>query len=427
MHNKGININRIMYYAIIILMIMQLTTEWKFIYYGSRFNYIFWFLLIAALVLAISLLVRTTGLTRNSILILLGIILYLAGYAFATHYKIVYFFRIYVLVFALFYIYAALLLRKNQLTSFMNCYENVVIAIAVCSLVFWFFGSVLHIMPGRSMISYFWAGQDRIGYTYFNLYYENPLQNDQYLLGIMLSRNCGIFTEVPAFANILLFALSVELFVNHSNNRGKLFILLVTLLSTQSTKALIILISLVILKYMVSIKDKSWQRRVLSLGVFSVMILLGIAAVVVILQDKAKTGSFTVRLSDMIAGCRTFLHHPLFGVGFFNNPEVIKYSTVVRTNETLSMGLFVLPAQGGIYLFLFYLMALFLPLHNRKRITGHKTDYALFSFVLCVNLLISNSWADVTYLFFLAMAYAVFAESLKYSYSSSLVGIRGVE
>ncbi len=285
------------------------------------------------------------------------------------------------------------------MTEFLKSFENIILIISAVTLFFWLFGSVLDILPGRQEIVYYWAQNYKIGYTYYHIYFENLAQN-QDLFGLTIPRNCGIFTEVPAFSGFLLYALLIELFAHRKPNKVRTLLLLSTILSTQSTKAYTIVLILFLVLFLYPHLEKTKARVKLSTLCILVPVVIAVYNVIeYIIVDKSTTGSFAVRVSDVVASLSVWLRSPIFGVGYGNNSAVAAFNIVQKSNEGLSMGLTVLLAQGGLFLMALYLFAFFLPFKYSVIVRDNKKGFICTLVVLLLNLLISNSWTSIPYIF----------------------------
>ncbi len=328
---------------------------------------------------------------------------YLLIYILVKRFNISSYLKRFFVVLLLFYIYSHMLIKSGKFQTFLDTYENVFIIIGLITLFFWIFGSILNILPGRMDTSYSFGNYTGRGYTYFYLYFENFRQN-QKLLGVTFPRNCGIYCEAPAYSGMLLYAVGIELFSHETINRKKLIALLATVISTQSTKALVILIIVFGLRYITkngSMKTKPFRF------VFSIILIVVASALIwYVLEDKSTANySFASRINHLKAGFNTWLSNPLFGVGYRNVSAVIDNESEGVGYGGLSMGITVLLAQGGLYLFAMYFAAPFVAARSRA-ISRNIRNYVLFIVIVTVNLFVSNSAFTYPYLFMVAAAFA---------------------
>ena len=290
--------------------------------------------------------------------------------------------------------------------EFLDIYENAYVVLGLITLFFWLLGSNLHVIPPLERTSYTVKEVTRTVYNYYFLYYEIPAQN-QNLFGLTIPRNCGIYREVPGFASGLLFAIGVELFTHKEINKKKLPCLILTILSTQSTKGYVILIILFVVRYIIAKHKGSRTRLVIKLLVILFLIPVSVILLRAIFINKQSTGtSLYTRYNSLQAGFRTWLEHPIFGAGY-GNAEAIYENQIkgLGVEGKISMGITVLLARGGLYLFSLYIIAL-LYAYNNKRIKQNKINYFQFVLMLFMELFISNSAFKYRTLFLVASGFA---------------------
>ena len=336
---------------------------------------------------------------------------YLLLYIVATRYAVESYLRTFAFFILLFFVYCYFLIGNNNFHVLMDSFVQVVLVICCATVFFWFFGSVLGLIPPKTE-TYTWAHRTSTTYNYFYLYFENPGQN-QHLLGMTLPRNCGIFTEAPAYSGILLYAIGIELFAKDTINRKRLVILLLAVLTVQSTKAFVILIILFGLQFMTKeVKNRSRVYLVFRSIAIAVMVAAVCFALSYILEDKSTTGSYAARMNHLTSGIRTWLQHPLFGAGFRNAEAYIENQESGYGYKGASMGLTLLLAYGGLYLLAFYVFAYFYALRH-PAIQKSKKGYNYFALILLMNLFFSNSAFGYPYKFMISAAYAAGAQAIR--------------
>lgn len=329
---------------------------------------------------------------------------YLLLYALATQYSLRVFFKNYVFMVLIFFAYCYMLIGNNDFHIVLDAFVEVILFICCITVFFWLFGSVLGIIRGRAM-TYTWAGNTYRTYNYYYLYFENPIQN-QNLLGMTIPRNCGIFTEAPAYSGFLLYAVGIELFARKTVNKRRLIILLITILTVQSTKAYVVLIFLFGVMYLTKeVKNRSRGYMILRLAAGLLVIAGAAFALWHILEDKSETYSFIARVNHFNAGLRTWLDNPLFGAGYTNREAYVGNQEEGVGYGHASMGLTILLAYGGVYLLAFYLGAYFYALRN-PAVQENKKKFNFFALMLLMNLFISNSAFGGPYKFMIAAGYA---------------------
>lgn len=314
-------------------------------------------------------------------------------------------------VFLCFYIYSIYLYKENRMGAFLQALSDIMLLIATTSLFLWLFGSVLRILPGRTQLSYYWADEIRTTYTYYLMYFENPVQNAEH--GALC--NLGVWTEAPGYASFLIYAFLVEFgfmmeAVQAGDSKGgrisaaKILIFLITLVTSRSSKGLLVIGAVAFLSYILlgEINRKTLMRKLLvSGGLCAVVALLGYRVII----NKFLHGSGKVRFDHMQAAVKAWLENPIFGVGYQNASEILKHRVLPFSNDGLSMGLTVLLAFGGLWLIGLYIGAVDCSFHSKYFTKYRKTWVVLFA-VLLINVIISNCSMEGPYIFLIASSYA---------------------
>ena len=326
---------------------------------------------------------------------------YLLLYAAFSRYNVIDYLESYVLIVLLFLAYAYILQKNNTFIEFCDTYENIFIIISMITVFCWLFGSVLNILPGRTAMTYMF-GRSRTTYSYFYLYFENPVQNQSSIL----PRNCGIYCESPGYSGMLLYALGIEMFAHNKINPKKLGVLIVTLLTTQSTKGLIVLIIIMGLRYLTEGNEHMQRFRQALKFIFAGVLIVAISfSVWYILEGKATTHSYSARMNHLTSSIQTWLQNPVFGAGYNNNEAIYENQAEGAGVGGLSMGLTAVLAKGGLYLIAFYFYAILFAYKNWK-IRIQRKNYFFFVLIIIMNLIISNSGYSFPYMFMLGSAYA---------------------
>ena len=157
--------------------------------------------------------------------------------------------------------------------------------------------------------------------------------------------------------------------------------------------------------------------------VVGVCVVIAAAVIGISLVDnKLGTGSGIIRMDDLMAGMKAFLHNPILGAGYANMDEIVKYQEVIRSNSGLSMGIAVLMAYGGLWLFGVYAGAVIVS-RRISYFAEYKRTWFLVWIVLLYNLFISNAAFSDVYVFLIAAAYAASGDR---SYSRMKLGKRRI-
>lgn len=340
----------------------------------------------------------------KSILIVSFIVIYLIFYIVVTRSNLWTYLTKHILAFIIFFFYCGTLIRNGKIGEFAKAFVDVVSVVASISLFFWLFGSVLGLINGIPK-SYIWAG-NHTTVNYFWLYFENAIQSTK-ILGRAVIRNTGIYAEAPGFSGYLIMALSIAIPAENEKFPLKQKILLIiTMLTTLSTKGLIAVMILIALTYLFMYPAKS-PSKFIQKFIFAIIIITAVSVgIFLLLEDKSTTSSYIVRMDDVQAAISTWKNHVLFGSGYWETSEIIQNFKLSRGNG-LSMGLTLLLAQGGIYMVAFYAMpfiwALYVSRHMDKVLF---IRILIFGIMIVFNLLISTFQYDATTIFIIACGYA---------------------
>lgn len=343
---------------------------------------------------------------HKSILVLSFLIVYLLFYLVVTESRPMVYLVKHVLIFTIFFLYCCTLIQNGKVGEFAKAFVNVVSVVACVSLFFWLFGSVLGIVPG-SPTPYNWAAAIRTSVNYFWLYFENRIQATE-ILGQTVIRNTGIYAEAPGFSGYLIIALAIALPAENEEYPLKQKVLLVvTMLTTLSTKGLIAVMILIALVYMFTHPVKSPSKFIEKLIFVVVLVMAASIGTFLLLKDKSTTGSYLIRMDDVRAAISTWKNHVMFGTGYNDSEEIIQNFTVSRSNNGLSMGLTLLLAQGGIYMVSFYALSFIAALRTSRHVNREMFMRVLiFGIMIVFNLLISSSQYSAATIFIIACGYA---------------------
>lgn len=268
---------------------------------------------------------------------------------------------IYIIVFPILYFYYYTFDPKKKNQSLVEKYVNVMVFLAIISLIFYFMITILGLSLPHRNIQISWGYKDSIP-SYYNLYFETQKEN---VFGTTLQRNSGIFLEAPMYALNLILALSLELLFLKNKKNKNVIILCLAITTTISATGIIIMI--VLLAYQYLFKNKSKSKVIYSLKVISIpiVIFLAIWASMNVFENKQGSASMGGRTRDYIACYYAWKENPIFGIGTANTNKVTYYSydgDPVGYSNSAGMVL----ALGGIYLTLFYLYCMIKPIIKSK-------------------------------------------------------------
>lgn len=290
--------------------------------------------------------------------------------------------------------------------NFLRYFSYFLYIIAMISLVFYFFTTIISVIKPLNTILVSWRG-DAGFRNYFYLYFSADYSYFSH--GIL--RNTGIFVEAPQYGMNLVFALMYELFVNNSTNYKRVIIFCITIFSTFSFGSILTMMIMLYLKLLFE-NNSHTLIGIINTIILIVLAVLGLIVGYALVLSKINTGnSFKIRVDDFISGFKSWKLHPLFGNGY-NNSSVVKQfvgsfrSWSLRNNQIgFSNSIAMILSNGGVYLFLTYLISSILFLCSEMR----KKKY-LFAIVFTFfSMLFLNSFAYSMYVInFMAIEFSTY-------------------
>jgi len=292
----------------------------------------------------------------------------------------------YVLILPLLWMYLSH--RKEFGSSVYNSlflkYSNVMVIIAVASLVMWFLCSILQVVPATSFFPYEWGSSIDFIPTYWGVYFETQSIAP---LGEKIWRNTGIFNEGPMYNMALCVAFIIEYFIQPFRSKTKLWILAIAIFTTFTTTGQFFLMGIGIW----SVFNRIGRRyRILLLLVVPILLYFGYVVAGTLLANKKATGgedSMNLRTEDITWCMEAGMEHPMLGVGLtLREGESLWHGkTLGRSNS-----LFAVFARGGLFVLILYIGALLLiPYLYYRKYKDPKWFYAMFCFFLVFTVTVS--------------------------------------
>ncbi|HFU3730807.1 TPA: O-antigen ligase family protein [Streptococcus suis] len=291
--------------------------------------------------------------------------------------------------------------NQGRLGAFIAKYSEIVTVIALISLFFWIFGSLLYIISPNIRVLTNWADiRGRIISGYYYLYFETQRIE---LLGFSGWRNTSIFVEGPMYNFVLNIAYIQSVFFEKNRKKFREIILLFSILSTFSITGILV-ISLINF-YNIYLKSKLTTKKVLFLATLSPLALFGaIRLIYDIILEKAQSSSASIRMDDLLAGAKAWWASPLLGHGYMHLEAVLPYMNMsIRPNTGYSNGIFSTFVQGGVILFLMYYLPMVLIFFSRKISFDLKFSILLWIFLL-LSTIVDNT---PLFLFVIALGYVI--------------------
>lgn len=280
-------------------------------------------------------------------------------------------------------------LNHKSYNRFFYILEDVIIVLALMSLMFWIF-TLINIPTNTSKVIN-WGGIKSIP-GYFGL--DFIAQGRINFLGLPnVTRNTGIFTEAPMYNYILCIGLLIELFFKKHACSWKVLILFITILSTTSTTGLLVAVPAIL--YKLFFYSNNYWIKVLILVIVPLILIFAY----IVLNNKIgnvnnELSSYNMRKNDIISCIYAWKEHIWIGNGLNNTAPISQYGYLVPVNGILtqsaggSNGIFMVLALGGIIYASFYVVPTIL-----FAVKSYKSlAVAIFTFTLLIYTVIYNSF-----------------------------------
>lgn len=296
-----------------------------------------------------------------------------------------------------FIVYTAI---KSLRFNFFLIYERIIYYLAIIALLFWIVQTIL----GGDSLFYIFSripGIDTFSYVTgggLNVLFYSIQPTSYSIIDFIIPRNCGFAWEPGAFSVYLCLAILINLFFIKSDAKrnSRLWILLIALLSTQSTTGYMIFV-VIFLFYLL---NKNVNIIILLLP-FSIVALVYIASLpfmskkVFELIDETKgvnqlledtygreASATPQRFTSFVLAFKDFQSNPLLGVGGHREAT---YIYKIGSNISLISGIGNLLAQFGIVGFSFFMIwtlrsSFFFAKHN-----GYRGKFLLFFVVIFIS------------------------------------------
>ncbi|MDB6243564.1 O-antigen ligase family protein [Lactobacillus amylovorus] len=391
MFNIKKNVTNLLAYLIAAIFIYNCNSIWSTVPSLRRLINISYVILIC--ISFIYILLSLNSQSRNNILklgeITLGILIYLLVYCLFTPTpdKVI---RIGIVV--ILFIWMVGINNNKTVPPILLKYKNLMVIIAGISLIFWLFGSLLHLIFPNGYILSNWSAFNGIALpvpNYHNLYFEAQNMNSNFN---NFPRNTAIFTEAPMSSLNFSLALLIEIFFTSSLNKWSKLqksILILALITTISTTGYLFLIFIFCIRLFQSKKIDT--HRNLILIILPIIVIIGSLLIITLLNQKFNldSGSSSIRLDDYKVGLAAWIDHPLFGIGIQNSNLLIQYMGNWRTfNTGFSNSLMDLLSGGGLYLtvgyFLCFGRGIFINIHIKNWNKFWFTILTLYLFILII-------------------------------------------
>lgn len=256
----------------------------------------------------------------------------------------------YLIRFILMFSLAYFVCQNHEITLFINIYINLITLIAIISLFFWLFGSVLNFVhPNQSYLS-IWTGNYESVPSYFNVYFETQKLDSTI-------RNSAIFTEAPMASLSFSIALILEVLYSKIKNFHlcRVIILVLAVLSTLSSTGYIFLILL--MGYIMLIRKNGNYMNAIKLVLVPVIMFILILLVRSVLNRKLVTSSGFERSKDFVNSFKAWVKYPIIGLGINtgqSSKDVANWD-IGSFGYSTSFGKIL--GENGIYILILYLIS----------------------------------------------------------------------
>jgi len=251
-------------------------------------------------------------------------------------------------------------------------YEYLIFFLAVIALVMWTVQialggdtllGFLSMIPGIDEFSHVTGGGVSA------IFYTVQPTTASILYGFMPPRNCGFAWEPGGFAVYLCLAIFINLFMleQNINNRKRLWILVLALLTSQSTTGFMILIIILLFYFF----NKRLKTFILAFPIIVIGLLLVFSLpfmsekIVDLIKDAneveiileagyGRESSLTPqRFSSFMIALKNFFHDPILGTGGLAN---VRWTDSIGVNVTVISGIGTLLTDFGIVGFMFFIL-----------------------------------------------------------------------
>ena len=253
---------------------------------------------------------------------------------------------------ALYYYYCSKDDENKCIENMLKKISDLMVIFASISLVLYFLGPVFNILKPTGYMYIDWGGINKVN-SYLGLQFVTQRIDT---FGFNFIRNTGIFTEAPMYSLNLTIALAIQLFILKKKSKMKQGILIFTILTTISTTGIMITSIMIIATFLLN-KDRGYIKQITKI-MFGPIIIIGLILVIKnSYAEKTNTKSYSTRLDDYKACFLAWKENIIIGNGFNNTSVIESYMSSFRNgNYGISNSVLVLLAEGGIYLFLIYII-----------------------------------------------------------------------
>ena len=294
----------------------------------------------------------------------------------------------------------AYIIIKVLKRNLFKTYENIIFYLAIAGLLLWCIQIVLGGDTLYNMLSKLnpmdFSSVTGNGKT--AIIYSVQPSDFSLLYGFTIPRNCGYAWEPGVFAVFLCLAIFINLFITSTDKKSKmkLWVLIITLLSTLSTTGYVIF--LVIITYYLLNKKLNIIILLFPLAIVAMIYLSSLPFMskkVFQVMDETKQvddlleatygvdfQSNPQRFTSIMISLKDFAENPILGIGGNNTGS---WTYKVGSRISTASGLGNLLAQFGSIGFIFFIIASFKSSHYFSTYYNYKGKFLLFLIILLLS------------------------------------------
>ncbi|MCC8104665.1 MAG: hypothetical protein LIO99_01360 [Clostridiales bacterium] len=328
-------------------------------------------------------------------------LLYIMVYIIMRPYNIKYFLRLFITV-AVILIFSLIYCNEYTYLDILLKYRNIILLIALVSLFFWLFGSLLNVIQPSGYVYTTWTGSVgsiKAVSNYYNVYYNTQ---EILIFGKNICRNTAIFNEAPMASFHFSIAFLTELFLVDSQKKWRYILLCIAIISTFSLTGYLVILLTIGGKYYLAYKQARSKTKISLLIMAPALIMIIMMFLVFALYNQllkyqlnSVTGNFS-SLESFLMYFRAWKTHPLFGFGFEGSVnDAVGGVALIRNNSVVSIFI-----KGGIYFFLLYFICFINSIRKCKLNGFTNVKVFLFLVLFVVSLTVVNEQYITFFLMF---------------------------
>ena len=287
------------------------------------------------------------------------------------------------------FLFLAFIQTNMEEIEYKKIYINIMTVECIVSLICFLYADILAI----GTLPFYHVEAGTVNTYLLTPYYTVGWRN----VGIF-HRNAGLFLEPGShqifinFALLFLLISQKELQYSKCKYISKLLILIITLLTTQSTTGYmcfaVIMVAVVLMNKSTNLIEGKFAKWIKIGAVISLIVLVLVESNTQVIEDKFAGmynghSSAKTRLNDTLAGYRLALSNPLFGYGIFGESTISILADEGVTNISNGMAAFLMGA--GLVLGVFFLAWTYIRM-KKAMPYGRLCNVLIFTFyLLCIN------------------------------------------